>query len=174
MRMKKKRILLIIIIIALMIILVGIGFVLLNKSSSSPLPNTQNGTEEPVMDFSFKTNKDATSNVTTDSNGLLVNNSTKFSEKHSFESYTINDFELVQDKDNKNLVHAKFKVSGKSPYKVTGISFTFTFSDGTKSETYTTFVDSLDESIDYTILNKVIDSVDYEFTVFEFSGEADG
>ena len=41
MSMKKKKIILIIIIIALIIILVGIGFVLLNKSSSTPLPNAQ-------------------------------------------------------------------------------------------------------------------------------------
>ena len=45
MNMKKNRLILIILVIALIIILIGIGFTLLNRSSSTPLPKVQNGTE---------------------------------------------------------------------------------------------------------------------------------
>lgn len=170
--MKKNRLILIIIVIVAIIALIITGFIMLNNSNNSI--NRVNNKSNTNTIYDFATNKDVKENVTTDSNGLLINNSSEFNKKHTYQSYTINNFELIQDKDNKNMVHAKFKVDGNSPYKRTGISFTFIFSDGTKSKTYHTFVDSLNDTIDYTILDRVIDSIDYEFTIYEFSEEADG
>lgn len=168
--MKKKKIF-IIIGIAILIIIIGIvGLFISNKPLTSNKSNTNNSNDTskkvPIEEtIDFPTNK-----------GVKPSDNSNFTSLHVYENYYIDDFKLEIDSKNDTLAHAKFTLKNTNSlnYPITGIAFTFIFADGSKSNTYHTMLENDDVSVDYTLLDKVIDSVDYEFQVYQLDNNGEG
>ena len=161
----KKKYLIIIFIFSFSSILVGILCLLLLDEPAEKTKESvdDNRSIEEMVDF--KTNKN-----------VNAKNNTKFGEMHVFESYYIDDFKLEKDKKNNSLAIVKFTLNSTTgiAYPITGVSFTFIFEDGSKSKTFHTKLENGETVVEYTVLDKVIDAVDYEFSVYQLDSNGEG
>ncbi len=173
----KNKIKYILLIVAIFLVAVGGVLFYMNIPSATEQPEKEQTSQEEddkVLGIpEFITNKGITENVVTDANGVRRNSSEAFNKVHTYGDYSINSLQLYFDSENEDMAHVKFILNnnGSKQYNNTGINIRFIFEDGSKSEKFFAMTLDTTKEIEITILHKVMDAVDYEFSVEEVVGE---